>query len=113
MSTEGEDFVKGFLHDDMKRQYDPAKRHDYYMRTRNLKGRKSSQASKPKQLTNEQKREALDKILAEIEKNMALFRKQGQKDALEAAMNQYIKVTSMRNSIPYTMSQVLVSKTKR
>lgn len=47
--TKVDDFIKSLSHEAAPRIYDPVKAHEYYMRTRKLKGRRSASALKSKQ----------------------------------------------------------------
>lgn len=47
MNDENKEFIRTLIHEERKRKYDPVKRREYYLRTRELKGRKPGKPSNP------------------------------------------------------------------
>lgn len=74
-----EEFIKGFL----SHEYDPAKRREYYLRTRQLKGRHHGQAT----VIAEVKKQPARKSAAQVRKEL-----QTQEAALQARLSKLKKV---------------------
>lgn len=87
MSDTGREFVENFL---MHREYDPVKAHEYYMRTRKLKGRKRAAQGEKPLLT---RRDRLDRIEARTTKALGPKRDAKVKAIADEARAKLTKIT--------------------